>query len=205
MQLALHWISLQASGWRIHKIFSRYFSNLDTIHSMETKTCVIRCRCIAKTWTPLDVARLCSRPNTMSQYSTTLEPSLSHDPFPDSTDAMSLTRQRSNCLDTQSHEDGKPVICSGQCKIFDRTVLCIYYIYICIWMVPAGGRQPSQHPPSPPAQQSNTIYMIPLCRVHYLYTPTHRTIIYIYRYTYDVYIYIYIHTSISYIYIYRYT
>lgn len=92
------------------------------------------------------------------------EPSLSHDPFPSSTDTMSLNRQRSNCLDTQSHEDRKPVICSGQCKIFDRAVLVYTYIYI--WWRPAT-------PPSNPhaAQQSNAIYMIPLCRVHYLYTP----------------------------------
>ena len=67
------------------------------------------------------------------------EPSLSHDPFPSSTDTMSLNRQRSNCLDTQSHEDRKPVICSGQCKIFDRAVLVYIYIriYIYIWWRPA--------------------------------------------------------------------
>ena len=35
-------------------------------------------------------------------------------------------------------------------------------------MVLAGGRQP-------PAQQSNTVYMIPPCMVHYLYTPAHLT------------------------------
>ena len=91
------------------------------------------------------------------------EPSLSHDPFPSSTDTMSLNRQRSNCLDTQSHEDRKPVICSGQCKIFDRAVLVYTCIYI--YMVATG------NPPSNPhaAQQSNAIYIY--LYAGYLYTP----------------------------------
>ena len=79
------------------------------------------------------------------------EPSLSHDPFPSSTDTMSLNRQRSNCLDTQSHEDRKPVICSGQCKIFDRAVLVYTYIYIYIWWRPA--TPPQQSPCSTTKQR----------------------------------------------------